>query len=191
MTSEECCLSDPSVSSNKSIDLGALATKCLSLTPAVCDYYAEAAAYCLNDQHHSNGVELKIAGSIQATANLNWPPLHASSENSYADSEEATEYGATGIALHIVLSYTEWSHIERSCKNGGFDYWLGDGADSSMLFQNKCRMEVSGILHGTNSQIRSRLSSKIDRLSKYKSPLPLIVIVVEFGKPQAEISIKP
>ena len=74
--------------------------------------------------------------------------------------QEATEWGACGVAILVVNQVTGKVVIERSKKGTGFDYWLGDNDDGDSLpFANSARLEVSGILTGTKAQIASRRAS--------------------------------
>jgi hypothetical protein len=43
----------------------------------------------------------------------------------YNDPEEATEFGACGVAILVLLELTGLRVVERSRKDTGFDYWLG------------------------------------------------------------------
>lgn len=44
---------------------------------------------------------------------------------------------------------------------GSFDYWLGQKEDD-IPFEDKARLEVSGILKGTTAQINRRLKEKME-----------------------------
>lgn len=75
---------------------------------------------------------------------------------------------------------------QRSRKGTGFDYWLGDEAD--MPFQNKARLEVSGIRNGDQKIIKARVREKLTQTEvSDKTRLPAYVVVVEFGRPVAEV----
>ena len=73
--------------------------------------------------------------------------------------------------------------IRRSPKKTGFDYWLGNKKDD-YPFQDKARLEVSGILKGNNSIINQRLKEKKKQTMISDSlKLPAYIIVVEFSNP--------
>lgn len=52
----------------------------------------------------------------------------------------------------------------------------------------KARMEVSGIRNGNDSQVRARVKQKLRQMNRSNDQeLPAYAIVVEFGRPLAEI----
>ena len=71
-------------------------------------------------------------------------------------------------------------------RGGGFDYWLAPADDDQPLFQSRSRLEVSGILKGSEAQVRRRMQEKLERLAKFESVTPTWVMVVEFSRPVAE-----
>jgi hypothetical protein len=101
------------------------------------------------------------------------------------DQQEATEYGAVGIAVLLLKRFHRYSAIERSFKGTGFDYWLGENDD--LLFQKKARLEVSGIIRGNASQVENRVVSKLKQTDVSDGQLPAYVAVVEFGNPLAKV----
>ena len=102
------------------------------------------------------------------------------------DSEVATEHGAVGIAILLVKKVVGYSVIQRSRKGTGFDWWLGN--EDELPFQNKARLEVSGIREGTAAQVSARVREKISQVAPSDDTgLPAHAIVVEFGQPSAEM----
>jgi hypothetical protein len=79
--------------------------------------------------------------------------------------------------------------IERSVKGKGlgFDFWLGNISNQDRLFQRKARLEVSGIRHGSASQIKYRVNIKLKQITPSDLVAPGYVCVVEFSTPQAQI----
>jgi GrpB-like predicted nucleotidyltransferase (UPF0157 family) len=106
-------------------------------------------------------------------------------ERSWNDPEEATEYGAVAIAALLAKRETGHTVIERSRKGTGFDYWLGN--DSGTLFQQKARLEVSGIRHGNERAVQGRVRMKLKQTEPSDGSFPAYVVVVEFGTPLAEV----
>jgi hypothetical protein len=115
---------------------------------------------------------------------IGWPPTDAQTRRTHNDLQEATERGAWGIAILIVCDLTRMVVVERAAKGGGFDYWLGD-EDDDELFQGKTRLEVSGILAGSRSQVLTRMRQKKDQMKPSDRLAPGYVAVVEFGTPIA------
>lgn len=159
-----------------------------AITPALGAMLAEAGGFCLESQGHAPGVLLLVKGYSTNRYPLQWPAITAQAHRSWNDPEYATEHGAVGIAILLIRRETAYSVIESSRKGTGFDYWLGDEAD--MTFQQKARLEISGIRQGSDSQIASRVRQKLnqtDQSDSFRSGLPAYAIVVEFGRPVAEV----
>ncbi len=57
-----------------------------------------------------------------------------------------------------------------------------------MLFQNKARLEISGIRHGNQNSVKTRVREKLKQTEiSDETELPAYVVVVEFGLPVAEV----
>ena len=140
---------------------------------------------------------------------VDWFISSPQSRRTRSDLQEATEDGAAGIAILLAIRELGHTVILRSRKTTGIDYWLGDDDNSNVsaaersvtdelqtLLEDddlivKGRMEVSGILHGSDSDIASRSKTKLIQTSRSaSSTLPAYVIVVEFGRPLAEVTKK-
>ena len=168
----------------KPIQLDDLQKGMPAITPSFGGYLAEASAFCLSENGHSSGVILKVQGKYVDNYNLIWNfEITDQLKRCLNDTEEATEYGATGIVLMLIKTLTAYKVIKRSRKGTGFDYWVGFENDSKN-FQNTARLEISGILCGDSSLINSRVRFKIKQTDKSDSlDLPAIVVVVEFSAP--------
>jgi|WetSurMetagenome_2_1015567.scaffolds.fasta_scaffold222154_1 hypothetical protein len=152
------------------------------ITPRLGGFLAENCAVCLDNQNHSTGKEFEVLGDLKNKYLLTWTPVTVQMQRSYHDLEEATENGACGLAILIMSSMTEFNVLERSRKGTGFDYWLG--AKPTPYFQDKRRLEVSGILRGGLGDINSRMKIKLEQIAVTdNSGIPAFVIIVEFGKP--------
>ncbi|KWT95091.1 hypothetical protein [Candidatus Magnetominusculus xianensis] len=147
---------------------------------------AECAAVCLEEQGNYTGVGLKVEGDYEELFKLTLPEVTQQMRNCYNDREVATEHGAYGVAIMLILSLTEYTIIERSRKGTAFDYWLGKKGDN-YLFNNRARLEVSGIRKGDDSDIINRSRIKIIRLIKQIESIPTFIIIVEFSKPKSNI----
>jgi hypothetical protein len=104
----------------------------------------------------------------------------------YNDLVAATELGAYGVAIMLILNLTEYTAIEQSRKGTAFDYWLGK-KDDVFPFDKQACLEVSGILKGDDSVMNNRSKEKITRLQEKKNPLPAFIIIVEFSTPKSNI----
>ncbi len=148
-------------------------------------FLEEAASYCLENQGHNHRIHMAVDGDVGDNCMVVRRAINESAQKSWQDLQEATEYGAYGIAILLIFKFTEYTSIERSCKGPGFDYWVG--INNSMLFQKQARLEVSGILNGSDSAITYRLGQKIEQVNRIRHALPAFVIIVEFGKPKSKI----
>jgi len=157
----------------------------LGISPAYGAFLAEAASYCLRRNNHMNPVLLYLTGDVCTRGNLKWCEGTEQDESTWADLQEATEYGAYGVAIIVALPLTETSRVERSAKGTGIDYWLGDGKDERGIFQRTARLEVSGVLKGDKAKIAVRLSEKLVQTKRSdKARLPAFVVIV-VGGPEA------
>ena len=145
----------------------------------------------MESQGHAPGVEIRARGHIVGSYSAKWPLITDQTRRSWNDEQEATEDGASGVAILLVELETPYSVIRRSRKGTGIDYWLGYASDST--FQRKARMEVSGIRKGNPREVMARVRQKLNQ-TRASDPiyrdLPAYVIVVEFGTPRAEVRIR-
>lgn len=158
------------------------------ITPAFGEGLAEAASVCLEDRHHSSPTPMRISGELSGSAILEWEPPSSQIRRCWNDDEEATEHGAYGIATLLLPRVFDLEVVERSKKGTGFDYWLGSPTDTESLFQNRARLEVSGIRSGVESTVASRVRKKLRQTTQSDANLPAFVVVVEFGEPQSRIA---
>ena len=171
------------------LDLNELKQGMLAITPAYGETLAEAAGVCLESQGHIQGVELRVIGYASNLYSLYWPTITDQTRRTWNDLQEATELGAMAIAVLLSGKEIGYSAIQRSVKGTGIDYWLGDGDDPH--FQNKARLEISGILKASGDNVeravKARVNQKLRQAERSAGSLPVYVIVVEFGSPLAEV----
>jgi len=174
----------------KNLNLDDLRNGTPGITPAFGGCLCEAAAVCFEDRSHSTGVamDLKGAFSSQVVA-VRWSSVTAQARQCYADMQFAAEFGAYGIAVLLVEQFTSLTVHERSRKGTGFDYWLAPKGSSQPLFQDKSRLEVSGILDGAEAEIRTRMKEKLAQLNRGGVPLPGYGVVVHFAPPESRVGV--
>jgi len=171
----------------KAINLAALAENTMPGVTRACGMLlAEAAAVCLEERQHRSGATFHLTGVKAEQFLMEWPPVDDQARRSHNDLQEATERGAYGIAILIVCDLTGMVVVERSKKGPGFDYWLGD-EDDDLLFKGKARLEVSGILSGSRSQVQARVRQKKEQVRPSDHLAPGYVAVIEFGTPIARV----
>jgi hypothetical protein len=171
------------------LDLCELQKGMPAITPSFGTCLAEAGGYCFEEQGHSKGSQITIRGCVSGVYKLNWPPITTQIKRCYNDQELATEFGAYGVAFLIIKEKKQYTVIERSRKGPGFDYWIGK-EESDEIFQDKKRLEVSGIRSGNESQIKTRVKQKKDQTKPSDGTFPAFIVVVEFSNPVAEVQEK-
>ena len=141
---------------------------------------------CLESQGHQQGKDLQVQGDFSNTYSLHWPPVTEQMLRCLNDSEVATEHGAMGIAVLLVKSLVGFSVLERSRKGTGFDYWLGEDEDAP--FQNKARLEISGIRKGDDAAVKNLVNKKKRQTNRSDGTgLPAYTVIVEFSQPVTDM----
>lgn len=169
------------------LTLADLRTGFPGITPAFGASLEEAASVCLDDRGHADPTAMPIEGDIVSTASVRWSPPSDQALRCWGDREVTTEHGAYGIAALILPKVSPLRIIERARKGKGFDFWLGSQEDEATLFQNKARLEVSGIRSGTSSDVSARVRQKRRQIDGSAGSLPGLVVVVEFGEPRSRL----
>jgi len=112
----------------------------------------------------------------------------------YADPQEAVEWGASGVAAVAIEALESLTVYERSPKSGfGFDYFLipegqAGAADEENFFAEATHvLEVSGTMQDDDRELDSRVREKIKRLKERRQPLPAFVLVVDFRRVRAKL----
>ena len=150
--------------------------------------FAEAAAYCLEERGHMQGVELSVDGDVRATFELTWKRLPSNADAAYGDESEATEQGAVALAILLARIHLSYEVIARSWKDTGYDYLMKKVEPEPT--GTIARLEVSGIRQGTAGEINQRIRRKARQVRSGKSRFGenlAIVIVIEFNTPVARI----
>lgn len=159
----------------------------VGLSEGAAAYYAEAAAVVLESCEHVCGVRLDVAGSIEREYHIHWEQVTDDVRACHADSQDATEHGAYGIAILVIYDATPYVAVEQSYKSTGFDWWLGEQQDEYPM-QRKARLEVSGIRTGTLPQIRYRLQKKLKQTQQSDAMmLPALAVIVEYSRPRMQV----
>lgn len=181
---------DQTAAPKKMMSLTALAEGMPGLTAASGQMLAEAAAVCLEDRKHPPGVRLPRVVLMREDLHVERPPVEDQHRRCHADMQEATERGACGVAILVVREATGMVVVERSKKGTGFDYWLGEKDYDGLPFEGTPRLEVSGILAGTQTQVDSRIKQKKEQMKPTDHLASGVVAVVEFGMPIACVESK-
>ena len=171
------------------IDLAQLSEGLPGLTKRLGEAHCEAALVCLGEHHHQSGVQCHLNDLNEKLSNLElvWTEeITEQTRRAWRNRIVATEWGAAGLAILVILEFSEYTVIEQAVIGTGFDYWLGYKEDADKYeFQRKARLEVSGILNEQNaSKIKQRVKEKIKQTKKSDVlELPAYIVVVEFSHP--------
>lgn len=170
------------------LDLNDLAKPRPGLTPERGAGFAQAAAVCLETNHHQPGVNMRVDGVATEDFAVVWNLINETVKATWADLQEATEHGAYGVALLLFERLYGLTVVERSFKRTGFDYWAGPLAASGFLFQDRTKLEMSGIAEG-ESTIASRVRLKLAQVAKFdpSGTVPAYVAVIDFRQPAARL----
>lgn len=144
----------------------------------------EAFMVCMDYYAHPQDVVLPVDGQEQPVT-IKWVnECDDVIRRTYTDMQYNTEHGAVCLAIMLTTTFTPYTIIERSRKGTGFDYWLGE--KGNMLFQKKARLEVSGILQGDDSTMKSRYNTKVmQTVQSDDTLLPAYISIIEFSRPKA------
>ena len=172
------------MTSENRLHLAVLESGMPGLTPAWAKVLIEAAAVCLEEKNHKTGVLLSLSGLSTDVVILEWNGVDEQQRNAHHDLQEATEYGACGLAILVIKQLTGKVVLQRSRKGSGFDYWVGDeNSTNSDLFAGKSRLEISGILEGNRNALTARVKQKRLQIQPSQYIAPGLVAVTEFSNP--------
>lgn len=169
----------------KRIDL----EKIRNCTPALSESWSEqrfeAAIFCLNHNSHQSGIKCRHT-SKDCDYELNWSTdVDDVIKRTHNDVQDATELGAEGMAAIFVNELTPYQIILRSAKRTGIDYWLGNRNNGKLLFQRSARLEISGLIGGSDSEFKKRIKTKKNQTKQsVNTKLPAYVAITDFGQPR-------
>ncbi|MHA4844542.1 hypothetical protein ACX0G7_10280 [Flavitalea antarctica] len=159
------------------------------MTPAAGLNFAHAASVCLESQGHDLTVNLDGEGHYIKSYPITRYVVNDQMKRTWNDEPFTTEQGAYGIAILMASIELDVKAIEKSRKGSGIDYWLG--SEDSFLFQNKVRLEVSGIRKGTDQELKQRFEIKMRQSEKSDGTfLPAFVVIVDFNKPRVKTGLR-
>jgi len=142
----------------------------------------------LESQNHESSTLLKVTETYQTKFLIKWNKIDLKVRRTWQNLSESVEEAAYGLAIIGIWQCTPYRIIKQSFKGSGFDYWLGEKETKDDPFKEMARLEVSGILNGTQTQINQRLKEKLQQTEKSDNfNLPVFVIIAEFGTPQIKI----
>ncbi len=174
----------------RTFDLGELHTRTDAITVGAGKEMSETTRVCLHHAAAATPAKCSVHFRRQRTgqavvgrAKLKWTPPTAQELACHADSNAAAERAACGVTVLLTGALTHYQVISRSQRGHFCDYWMGPSGE--MPFGRRAsRLEVSGILNGTDGQVRQRIKEKAKQLGKLKNKAtwPGYVSVVEFSR---------
>ncbi len=133
---------------------------------------------------------MQLKGDFETNFQVIWEnQITEQTKNSWNDTQDLTEFGASGVAILLILEMTDYTVIRRARKGEGIDYWLGE-KDSASPFQDSARLEISGILEGNDSKIKARIKQKKEQTFPTDGKFPAYISVIEFSKPVSHLEKK-
>lgn len=152
-----------------------------------------AAMVCLDSQKHASGVncEMKSLNETLSMLRLSWnETVTQQMKNTWYDRREASEVGAAGLAILVILSRTKYTVLRRMDidEDTGMDYWLSKntsaGSVTENFLQGDARLEVAGRRRENTKSIEKLVRDKLKRSRKSDGTGTVAyAVVVEFSKP--------
>lgn len=180
----------------KKVDLDTLVDGIPALSEGKAKYLKETCVWCLNHCKHENGVTL-TAQNFERTDLLPvcWDEgaIQLDAISRSINKEDAIEFGAEAVSFLLIRECTKYTAIRRAATGTGIDYWLGKKrrAGNKLFSSGDARLEISGILRQTESNnIKKRLKEKLIQTTPTDNTFPVIISVIEFSNPQAELVLK-
>jgi hypothetical protein len=158
-----------------------LSDRHFGVTPGLAAAYAEAVTICLGRHHSSPQKVLLQDGAEDKQSIAEWHAPDKRTQDGWANKDDATEFGAYGLALAAVELTRRMVAVRRAETRTGVDYYLGGPEAPADDLEASFRLEVSGTDEGNDTVIHSRLREKLDQATAGASNLPAIATVVGFA----------
>lgn len=177
---------------NERIDIEILKEGLPGISKAIGNHLVEGCIVCFHRSNHTSETLLNDYVDTNINYSIKWNDQFTDQiDRSWKDQTYATEHGAVCLAILVAMKLTNYTIIERSVKNTGFDYWLGNKDDNGILFQNKARLEISGIFKGDKKTFNSRVKVKLTQTDKSDHlNIPAYISIIEFSKPYYNFILK-
>ncbi|MBU0585125.1 MAG: hypothetical protein KKB66_21620 [Alphaproteobacteria bacterium] len=144
--------------------------------------YEEAARVCL-DRDHSSPVTISIRDNAnEALAEASWVAAGADLKAAWANDTDATEAGASALALATVELLRGLVAIRRTETRTGADYYLDVPGTLTDDLETAIRLEISGTASAIPKVLIDRLAQKLKQAEKGASNLPAMAVVVGFAQ---------
>jgi hypothetical protein len=158
------------------------------LAKTLVDAYAAMAGVCLQRHHRSpRAWSVQIDADPAQEYEVSWRQPTDQERLSYADDEEATEFGACSLALAAAEAHLGLVAYARAKPRSGVDFYLlADDADITeglsydFDHERSIGLEVSGIDRDSDAAVSGRLREKVEQVRRGWSPDRALAVVVGF-----------
>ena len=173
------------------LDYASAASEAYGMSVELVRTHQQAAWVCLHQKPHTQPVTLDVTSEggdqLSGRVALSWVTPTPDQLGSFADLQEATEWGATSIAMFLLHRLMGYRSFERSWKGTGFDYWMSK--EAAVLMNGRDRLEVSGLLNGDSSRERARVKAKVKQMAKGGLPGRGFAAIINFGPPSVYFAV--
>lgn len=104
---------------------------------------------------------VQVDGEVREKINIVWEEQVV--RPGLREPRDFAEYGALAIAFYLATKFFEYEVVEQPVIGSGFDYWPVYKSTHPNYNTNNflnARLEVSGILNGTESEVKTRLGTR-------------------------------
>ncbi|HEX2076126.1 MAG TPA: hypothetical protein VHG08_00405 [Longimicrobium sp.] len=116
----------------------------------------------------------------QTSLLLEWDAPGERLLSAWANTNEATEAGAVGLALAALETCASLVAVRRAETRTGADYYVGPPGSGREDPEQCLRLEISGVDHGSASLVHRRLFEKVQQAIRGESNLPALAGVAGF-----------
>lgn len=158
------------------------------VTESVGLFLAEAAQVCLEQNGYQSGVVINVTGIHEEKIILEWDKvIDRETLLSWKDQNETVEYGATAIALGLMMMIKGYNYTRRMNQSEIGDYFLQKRGTKQ---SNPVNLEITGTYHNTSGNILNvRIKQKrkqINKKIKIRPKYDVLIAAVEFSNVRAK-----
>ncbi len=173
------------------LNLEDLRNGCSGILSSFGSFMCDCAIYSFASQGHTSGVALEVLTDNQQTLKYHvmWAgELTTQMLRSLNDDERATDYGAMGLAVLLILQLTDYQHFTVSQKGTGVDFFLfREEPFDADISHADARLEISGIRRTSRTNtIAIRRKHKMEQVKPSDATgLDVYISITEFSKPNS------
>ena len=166
---------------NKELPIHNMDDRHYGLTQWLAGNYLEAARVCL-DRHHVTPVTFRIREAPQngLVADVRWEQADDRAKAAWRNDDDATRDGAYCCVIAAVELISGLTAVARAETKTGADYYMASPGTSVDDLEDHIRLEISGVDHGNDTEVRYRLKAKLDQARRGHSDLPAMAGVIGF-----------